>query len=136
MRIVLDTNVLLVSIPKLSKYRPIFEGLIEKRYTLVISNEILTEYEEIISQKANEMVAQNIIKMLMNSSNVEKTEIYYKWNLIEMDRDDNKFVDCAIAGNADYLVSNDNHFDNLEKIDFPEVALLKTEEFLELLGKG
>lgn len=82
MRVVLDTNVLLVSIPKLSKYRPIFENLIEKKYTLIISNEILTEYEEIITQKTNESVAQNIVKMLVTLSNVEKKEIYYRWNLI------------------------------------------------------
>ena len=110
MRIILDTNVLLVSIPKLSKYRPIFEGLLQKKYTLIISNEILTEYEEIISQKANDIVAQNIVKMLVTLSNVEKIEIYYRWNLIKADSSVNKFVDCAVAGNADYLVSNDRPF--------------------------
>ncbi|MCK4763697.1 MAG: putative toxin-antitoxin system toxin component, PIN family [Candidatus Aminicenantes bacterium] len=133
MRIVLDTNVVLVSIPKLSKYRPIFEGLLLKKYTLIISNEMLAEYEEIIARKTNAIVAENIIKMLITLTNVEKTEIYYRWNLIEPDMDDNKFVDCAIAGNADYLVSDDQHFNVLKSIDFPEVPLLRAEEFLEIL---
>jgi len=133
MRVVLDTNVLLVSIPKLSKYRPIFENLIEKKYTLIISNEILAEYEEIIAQKANEIAAQNIVKMLVTLSNVEKKEIYFRWNLIKTDEDDNKFADCAVAGNADYLVSNDHHFDVLETIDFPEIPLIDAEKFLEIL---
>ena len=133
MRVVLDTNVLLVSIPKLSKYRPIFENLIEKKYTLIISNEILAEYEEIIAQKANEIAAQNIVKMLVTLSNVEKKEIYFRWNLIKSDEDDNKFADCAVAGNADYLVSNDHHFDVLETIDFPEIPLIDAEKFLEIL---
>ena len=133
MRVVLDTNVLLVSIPKLSKYRPIFENLIEKKYTLIISNEILTEYEEIVARKANESVAQNIVKMLVTLSNVEKKEIYYRWNLIKSDEDDNKFADCAVAGNADYLVSNDHHFNVLETIDFPEIPLIDAEKFLEIL---
>lgn len=136
MKVVLDTNVLLVSIPRLSKYRPIFDGLIQRKYTLIISNEILTEYEEIITQKTNHLVAQNIIKMLITLSNVEKTEINYRWYLIESDKDDNKFVDCAISGNVDYLVSNDKHFNVLETIDFPEVPLLKAEEFLEILTKS
>jgi putative PIN family toxin of toxin-antitoxin system len=136
MKVVLDTNVLLVSIPRLSKYRPILDGLIQKEYTLLISNEILTEYEEIIARKTNDLVAQNIIKMLITSSNVERTEINYKWHLIESDKDDNKFVDCAISGNVDYLVSNDKHFDVLETIDFPEVPLLKAEEFLAILIKS
>jgi putative PIN family toxin of toxin-antitoxin system len=136
MRVVLDTNVLLVSIPKLSKYRPIFENLIEKKYTLIISNEILTEYEEIITRQANGIVAQNIVKMLVTLSNVEKKEIYYNWYLIKSDEDDNKFVDCAVAGNADYLVSNDQHFNVLETIDFPEVPLIDAEKFLELIKES
>ena len=94
------------------------------------------EYEEIIAQKANGNVAQNITKMLVTLSNVEKTEIYYRWNLIKSDKDDNKFVDCAVAGNADYLVSNDIHFNILKTIDFPEVPLVKTEKFLEILKKS
>ena len=133
MRVVLDTNVLLVSIPKLSKYRPIFDNLIEKKYTLIISNEILAEYEEIIAQKANEIAAQNIVKMLVTLSNVGKKEIYFRWNLIKSDEDDNKFADCAVAGNAHYLVSNDNHFNVLETIDFPEIPLIDAEKFLEIL---
>lgn len=133
MRIVLDTNVMLVSIPKLSKYRDVFEALIQGKFTLIISNEILTEYEEIIAQKANDVVAINIINMLMNLSNVQKTEIYFKWDLIEADEADNKFVDCAIAGNADYLVTNDTHFNILNSIDFPKVPLIKAEKFLEIL---
>ena len=136
MRVVLDTNVLLVSIPKLSKYRPIFENLIEEKYTLIISNEILTEYEEIIARKSNESVAQNIVKMLVTLSNVEKKEIYYRWDLIKSDKDDNKFADCAVAGNADYLVSNDHHFNVLETIDFPEVPLIDAEKFLELIKES
>jgi putative PIN family toxin of toxin-antitoxin system len=133
MRIVLDTNVLLVSIPKSSQYRPIFDALIEKKYTLIISNEILTEYEEIIARKANDTVSQNIVKMLVSLSNVDKREIFYRWNLIEVDEADNKYVDCAVAGMADYLVSNDTHFDILKSIDFPGVQVIKAKEFLEII---
>ncbi len=50
MRIVLDTNALLISIPKNSKYRIIFNRFLLKQFTLVISNDILTEYAEIIDQ--------------------------------------------------------------------------------------
>lgn len=105
MRIVVDTNVLLVSIPKKSSYRVIFDALLEKRYTLLLTNEILTEYEEIIALKTTPSIAQNIVNMLMSLSHVEKIEVFFKWNLIEADGDDNKFSDCAIAGNADFLVT-------------------------------
>ncbi len=41
MKVVLDTNVLLISIPKISKYRPIFEALLKAKYELAISEDIL-----------------------------------------------------------------------------------------------
>jgi predicted nucleic acid-binding protein len=69
MRVVLDTNIILVSIPRLSEYRQIFEALIQQKYTLVISNEILTEYEEIIAQKTTETVAQGFFSTVPKSPN-------------------------------------------------------------------
>lgn len=44
-----------------------------------------------------------------------------------------KFVDCAIACNATYLVSQDRHFDILKQITFPKIQVLKVEEFLKVL---
>ena len=42
-------------------------------------------------------------------------------NLIQSDSDDNKFVDCCVTANAQYIVSNDRHFDILKHIEFPHV---------------
>jgi predicted nucleic acid-binding protein len=52
---------------------------------------------------------------------------------ITNDPDDNKFVDCAIASNADYIVSQDSHFDILKFIDFPKVNVIRLEEFMKTL---
>ena len=135
MKVVLDTNVLLVSIATKSRYRVIFDSLLNNDLILIISNEILSEYTEIIGRKTNMMIANNISEMLLSLQNVHKQEVYYKWGLIEKDKDDNKFVDCAIAGNVDYLVSNDKHFNCLKKIDFPKLNLLSIDEFMDLLNK-
>jgi len=121
MNVVLDTNVLLVSIAKKSRYRIIFDNLLANQFNLIISNDILSEYTEIIAQKANVNVANNISEMLLALSNVQKQDVFYKWNLIDADKDDNKFVDCAIAGNADYWLSNDKHFNCLKTIEFPKL---------------
>jgi uncharacterized protein len=53
--------------------------------------------------------------------------------LITIDPDDNKFVDCAIAAGADYIITNDHHFDILAQISFPEVRVCSAEEFLAML---
>ncbi len=59
MNIVLDTNVLLISLPKLSPYRLIFDKLIVGDYDLYVTNEIISEYFEIIEKKTNLSVATN-----------------------------------------------------------------------------
>ena len=65
-------------------------------------------------------VAEAAMQALMELPNVEKIEIYFKWNLIK-DKDDNKFSDCAVAAGADYLVTQDKDFNILGKIEFPKI---------------
>ncbi|WP_366145465.1 PIN domain-containing protein [Methylovulum sp.] len=52
---------------------------------------------------------------------------------MDADKDDNKFVDCAVAGNADFLVSNDRHFNVLKTIEFPKLQVFTIFEFIERL---
>jgi len=133
MRIVLDTNALLISIPKNSKYRIIFDYFLAHKFTLILSTEILMEYAEIIELKSNSIVSSNIVEMLTITRNVYKQDIFFKWQLIDTDKDDNKFVDCAVAGSADYIVTNDKHFSILKTIEFPPMSVITIDEFVEIL---
>jgi predicted nucleic acid-binding protein len=90
---------------------------------------------EVLERKANATVAINIAEALLNSENVVRTEIFFNWGLIKDDDDDNKFVDCAIAASAKYIVSNDKHFRVLMEIDFPKIDVIGIEEFLESLNE-
>jgi uncharacterized protein len=130
MRVVIDTNILLVAIPSQSMYRPIFDALLAEKFELAFSNEILAEYTEILEKRTNTIVATNIGELLLNLPNAIKTEVYFNWQLILNDPDDNKFVDCAIAANAKFLVSNDRHFDALKTIDFPKLDVIRVDEFM------
>lgn len=65
--------------------------------------------------------------------NVIRIEPFYRWNLIYEDYDDNKFVDCAVAANAQYIVSNDGHFRVLADIEFPPVNVILADTFLKIL---
>lgn len=136
MRVVLDTNTLLVSIGRHSKYRPIFDAFLDGRIKLLVSNDTLSEYVEKLEEKTNAIVAENIANLFLRSPDVEKIEIYFKWAIIYKDGDDNKFVDCALNGDADYIVTDDNHFEILQRIGFPRVKVLKTAAFLELIEAG
>ena len=42
---------------------------------------------------------------------------------------DNKFVDCAIASNAELIVTNDAHFDILKTIEFPKLEISTLQKF-------
>jgi putative PIN family toxin of toxin-antitoxin system len=132
-KIVLDTNIFIAIIGKQSPFRWIFDKIIEGSLVLCISNEILLEYREILERKTNEAVANNIVNFLMIHPYVSKIEIFYRFKLISTDEDDNKFVDCAIASNAQFLVSNDRHFDLLKHLDFPQVNIVTLTEFEKLL---
>lgn len=135
LKIVLDTNVLLVSIPSHSKYHWIFQKLIKKEFNLFITNDILKEYEEILYRKYIPETVENVIEILLLANNVKKIIPYFHWNLIDADKDDNKFVDYAIAGNADYLVTNDKHFNVLMEVDFPRIKVITIAEFQKISGK-
>ncbi len=135
LKVVLDTNVLLVSISSKSKYHWIYEKLISNEYDLYITNEILMEYEEVISKKYNSSVARDVIKALLILPNVYKISIYFNWHLIQEDIDDNKFVDCTINSNSHLLVTNDKHFNVLNEIDFPKVRFINIDSFSKELAK-
>lgn len=131
MRVVLDTNSLLVSIGKQSKYRPIFDAILDGRIRLLVSNDVISEYREVLERKANAIVADNVIDALLRSPDVEEVNIYFKWSAIYEDYDDNKFVDCAVNGQAQLLVTDDKHFNALSRIGFPQVELIRTKAFMK-----
>ena len=131
MKIVLDTNILVAIIGRRSPYRWIFDRLIDGNISLCVSTEILLEYREILERKNSAEVAENVINFIDVHPATEKTEIYFKFNLIADDPDDNKFVDCYIAANAEFIVSNDAHFQKLKQLDFPRIEVLTLKEFEE-----
>ena len=95
----------------------------------------MEEYVEIISQKMTPEIADNVANLLLKSKNVELIYPQFRWGLITTDPDDNKFVDCAFAAGATYIVSDDSHFNVLREISFPQLLVVKLKEFLEILQK-
>lgn len=134
-RIVLDTNCLLACLSSKSQNFLVWKDLQEGRFTLCVSNDILEEYQEIIAQKANPIVAENVVNAIVESPNVEFFDPQFHLNLISADPDDNKFVDCAFAANAIFIVSDDKHFDIIGDITFPRLLIIKLKEFLSVLQR-
>lgn len=131
--LVLDTNVLLTAAPPRSRRHPIYQAIEEECFELCVSTAIMQEYEEILARLAHPVVAVGVLGLLNYSPNVLRVEPSYKWRLITADPDDDKFVDCALAGGASHIVTEDRHFDVLAGIDFPPVGVMRADELLGLL---
>ena len=133
MKVVLDTNVLLVSVSRNSPLHWIWQSMLDKKYTLCVTTDILLEYEEILERHMGTQVSKNVMESLDNMKNVERVTRWFQFNLIPKDSDDNKFVDCAVACNASFIVSHDKDFNVLKKIPFPKVEVISTTVFWERL---
>ncbi|MEM6265738.1 MAG: PIN domain-containing protein, partial [Bacteroidota bacterium] len=96
---------------------------------------VINEYVEVLEEKVNGTVAENIANLLLRSPDTEQVEVYFCWSVIAEDADDNKFVDCALNSQADFIVTDDKHFNVLRKIGFPPVNVIRTEEFLREIKK-
>ena len=133
-RIVLDTNCLLPSISRRSRYYPVWERFICGEYDLCVTTEILAEYEEIVGRMTSPVVARLVVEAILRAPNTLRIEAGFRFGLITEDPDDNKFVDCAIVANAECVVTNDSHFDVLATIPFPRVKVVDLGTFIDSLA--
>lgn len=135
-RFVLDTNVLAASISSRSPHHWIWQSLTQdKEFYICVTTDILAEYEEVLQRFYDEKISTAIMETLDNLSNVILITRYYRWNFIAADPDDDKFVDCAIAAQAKYIVSEDKHLQILNREPLFFLKTLKIEEFKSFLDK-
>jgi len=132
-KIVFDTNCLLASLSSRSENFLVWQEFQAGGFILCVSNEILEEYQEVIARLASADVAKNVINAIVESEFVQFIDPQFHLDLITADKDDNKFVDCAFAANAAFIVSNDSHFDVLRAISFPRLLVIRLNTFLEML---
>lgn len=134
MRVVLDTNVLLQVFPRKSSKYWVFQYFVEKRYELIVTTDILLEYQEILTKKTNTSIADNVINGILRRSNCKRVEPTFFWNLMTKDPDDNKFTDAYLAGRVDLLISNNStEFKALNTIEFPKINWLTVDQVKKLM---
>ena len=135
MNVVLDTNCLIMAISARNEYYQVWQDFLDGKYVLCVTNEIIEEYSEVMAKNISPLLAENIIMAILNRRNVRKISPTYAFHLIEVDVDDNKFVDCAIIAGAKYIVTHDHHFNVLKQISFPKVDVVSLKTFLEELQR-
>ena len=137
MIVCIDTNVLL---PMLGLRHPLgrlLDAWMVGRYDWAVSNEVITEYEEIVSPRIGVQRWQDFLMLLELgedvNGNLHRIQPSYRFSTIMGDVDDNKFADCAIAANADWIVTEDKHFNALKGRGFRPQPISPS-EFMRMLG--
>ena|SRR5438876_9909361 len=114
MTVCLDTNVFLQIFGRRQPHHQILRALLDGRLTLAVSNEILLEYEEVTGKLSGAQRWRDVLAFLelLNQlhGNIRQTEPQFRFAVITADPDDNKFCDCAIAADADFVITDDAHF--------------------------
>ncbi len=134
MRLVLDTNSLIQCVSRRSRYHDLWLSFIDGRNQLCVTTEILNEYVEILQRETTENFASIMLEVILNNPNTLFINIFYKFNLITADPDDNKFIDCAIAAQAKYIVTEDHHYDALRDLEFPKVDIIGLDEAMQMIS--
>ncbi|MBQ5974283.1 MAG: putative toxin-antitoxin system toxin component, PIN family [Bacteroidales bacterium] len=134
MRLVLDTNSLIQCVSRRSRYHDLWLSFIDGRNQLCVTTEILNEYVEILQRETTENFASIMLEVILNNPNTLFINIFYKFNLITADPDDNKFIDCAIAAQAKYIVTEDHHYDALRDLEFPKVDIIGLDEAMRMIS--
>jgi len=133
MKVVLDTNCFISCIGKLSPYRNVFDSFLSGKFILCFSTEILLEYEEIFLIKWGTDVTENLLARMVRATNIQYTSIFFNFNIVKKDIDDNKFADTYVAANADYIVSNDSSLLALNECEFPPFRVVNLQDFSRML---
>ena len=128
---VLDTNVFVSGIHWTGASEKVLRLLFLDKFKLVSSAETIGEFVKIMASFKIPMKNEDIL--WWESLILEKSELVVpnkKINIVKDDPDDNKFIEAALEGNADYIVTQDKHL--LKIKEFKGIKIITPEEFNKL----
>jgi len=133
MRVVLDTNVFISGIFWSGNYcSQIIDKWKNKEIELVSSLETIEELVETLKNFKISM-PENMIEewknLILNNSLL--VQVSSKIDAIREDPEDNKFIEVAVDGKADFIISQDKHLLNLK--EHQGIKIVKPEEVVKLM---
>ena len=84
-----------------------------------------------MSQKLGSDASEAVLSVFTNLPNVDLITRYYRWFTMTNDPDDDKFVDCAVAGGAALIITDDAHFNVLKSLAFPKIEAMTIIQFAD-----
>lgn len=130
MTVCIDTNVILGMFTRGHAYSPLLHGWLAGRFLWAVNTEILCEYDEIMARQASSQKADHMRRIMeLGAHAILRVSPTFHFRLITADADDDKFADCAIAAEADYIVTCDAHFEVLRRSGYKPQPIAP-EEFI------
>ena len=134
-RVVLDTNTVISALlfsGTAARLVPLWQS---RRITVLISRAILTEYLRVFAYPKFQLSDQEIRPLIEEERLpfVETIRVRRRLAVVRRDPDDDKFLECAVAGRAQYLVTGDR--DLRELGSFRGTTILTASEFLERVNR-
>lgn len=118
MIVVLDTNALLQIFGAQSPFAKLQRAILDGKVTIAVSTAILLEYEEVMARYGGPDRWLRVWRALEMTDqlhdSLRRITPTFRWRLITADPDDDSFADCAIAGGAEWIITEDTHFDVLK----------------------
>ncbi|MCL1971172.1 MAG: putative toxin-antitoxin system toxin component, PIN family [Candidatus Bathyarchaeota archaeon] len=131
-RVVFDTNVLVSAMLSEGKSHVLLRKAVSKKFTLVVSDLILEEFEDVIQRPKFRFTVDEfgmMFEVLMQT--VELVDVVSNFNVVERDFKDNMVLETAYDGKADFIVSGDDHLLSLKR--FRNINIVSVKEMLDYL---
>jgi hypothetical protein len=130
-RVVLDTNIF-VSMALGGHVGKINDKWRAGKFILVVSEDIVSEYLEVLQRPKLRLKSRTIAAIVNRVyRKAEFVAPEEKIFVVLADTTDNKFIEAAITGKTDYIVSGDKHL--LEQKEYESIPIITAREFIDIL---
>ena len=133
LRVVVDTNIFISAVLFGGELGEIVSFWQKDKFIYLLSSHILQEYIKVLSYPKFELTAVEVKQIIEKEliPFVEPVKVTVHVKAVKKDSSDDKFLELAIAGKADVIVSGDKHL--LEKKSFEKIPIITGKDFLSRL---
>jgi len=132
MRVVADTNVLISALMFGGLPGRFLDLALGRRFTLLSSKALLDELDAKLRGKFAVSESDAVAIRAKLEGNARMADPDFRLNAVADDPDDNRVLECAVAGKADSIVSGDRHL--LRIGSYEGIAIVTVRQFLESAG--
>ena len=132
-KVVIDTNVYISAIFWNGNPRKIIELGRDGKIKIYTSKDIIGEISDVLIRKFK-LESYDVERILLDFSSFSiLVKPIQSLKIIKQDPDDDKFIECAISCDADYIISGDRHLVNLK--EYRGIKIVNPLDFLLIINE-